>query len=278
MLRTLLVSILCFVGTDSGWAAFDNYGSSARILSLGNASAALTDEPSAMWSNPGALGFLPQKGIQASLSRLYELDELSEKDLVLAYPFRSFTLGAGFYMFGKSNFYQENVLNLAFVYRIKDHLSLGSNLKYLRVSFTPEYHVLSTFSVDLGSVYRINEKIQLGLAARNLNRPDLVENSDDIPTNFCLGMTVFPFPEVSLLLDLTYQDRYKEQLHLGQEIKLLKNVPLRFGIQTSPARYAFGVGFNFRKLALDYAYLNHSILGNTHKISFTYWWGRRELE
>jgi hypothetical protein len=276
MKRTLLFfSILLFCSTYAQ-AAFDNCGSSAKTLSLGNASIATTDEPSSVLSNPAALGFLQHQGFQASLSRMFDLDELSEKELYVAFPLRSFSVGAGFYTFGKRDYYHESVLSLAFAYRIKDHLSLGSNLKYMRVSFSSEYDVLSTFSIDFGSTYKVNNKFQIGFTARNLNQPELVKNSDDIPANFCFGLAVFPFDEVTLLLDLTYEERYKEQLHLGQEIKLLKNLPLRFGIQTSPARYAFGAGFNFNKLLFDYAYSNHSVLGDTHKISFLYLWGSKK--
>jgi hypothetical protein len=275
MLRITLVTILCLGFTGSAWAVFDNYGSSARVLSLGDASAASADEPSIMQINPGALGFLPQNGIQTSHSRLYDLDELSEGEVYVAFLLHRFTLGAGSYAFGKRDYYKEGILNLAFAYRILDRLSFGSNLKSMRVSFSPKYYVLSRFSMDVGSAYQVNDKLYLGFAARNINHPHLVKNSDDIPANYRLGLTVFPFPDVSLLLDLTYEDRYKEQFHLGQEIKLLKNLALRFGIQTAPARYAFGIGLNWAGFVLDYAYLNHSILGNTHKISFSYGWGRR---
>jgi hypothetical protein len=256
-------------------AAFDNYGNSARSISLGNASIAMTDEPASVLSNPGALGFLQRKGLQASLSRLYDLDELSEKEFYIALPLGSLSLGGGLYMFGKSDYYQEMILTLAFSYRLLNSFSIGSNLKYMRVSFSPEYDNLSTVSVDLGSVYRINNKLKLGFTVRNLNQPELVKGSDDIPTNFLLGLAVFPFDEATLLLDILYEERYKEQLYLGQEIKLLRNLPLRFGIQTSPARYAFGFGLKGEKFIMDYAYFNHSVLGDTHKISFSYLWGRK---
>jgi hypothetical protein len=278
MFRITPVLLLFLICTSSAWSAFDDYGSSARVLSLGDASVALTDEPSVMRANPGATGFLTRKGIQASLSRLYDLDELAERDVLLAWPFSSFSLGAGFYVFGKNNYYQESVLNFTFAYRIKHNLSLGADLKYMRVSFAKEYEDLSAFSLDVGSAYQINEKIQFGAAAINLNQPHLVKKSDDIPANFDLGLVLFPFPEVSLHLDLTYEDRYKEQLHFGQEIKLVKNLPLRFGIQTSPARYALGLGFVSNNLSFDYAFLNHSTLGSTHKVTFTYSWGRRGSE
>lgn len=269
---TLFIWILWFL-SSSAQGAFDNSSSSAKSLSLANACVALTDEPSVLLINPGALGFLPAKGFQASLSRLYDLDELSERELYLAFPLRRFTLGAGLYMFGKSDYYQESMASLALGYAMKERVSLGVTFKYMRVGFSDEYDALSALSVDVGSVFRVNPRVQLGIGARNVNQPELVKSSDDIPTNFSFGLAVFPFEEVTLLLDLSYEERYKEQLHLGQEIKLLKNLPLRFGIQTSPACYALGAGFNLAKLLFDYAYSNHSVLGDTHKISFSYLWG-----
>jgi hypothetical protein len=278
MKKAILASALLLSCPVSAQSAFDNLGSTAKSLSLANASVALTDEPSVFSINPGSLGFLPSRGFQASLCRLYELNELSEGELYCAVPLHRFALGAGLRVFGEGNYYQESVLSLALAYRMRARFSLGANLKYMRVGFSQEYEALSAFSTDIGAVFKVNTKIQLGLAAANVNQPELVKNSDDIPTNVSFGLAVFPFEEVTLLFDLSYEERYKERLHFGQEIKLLKNLPLRFGIQTSPARYAFGTGFNFDKVLLDYAYSNHSVLGDTHKISFSYLWGKKRSE
>jgi len=32
------------------------------------------------------------------------------------------------------------------------------------------------------------------------------------------------------------------------------------------------VGFDFEKINVDYAYLNHPVLGGTHKLSFSFSW------
>jgi hypothetical protein len=274
---TLSFLIFWFISTPL-WAAFDNYGSSAKALSLGNSSIAMTDEPSIMFTNPAGLGFLEKTGFQASLSRLFDLDELSERELYIAFPLRHFSLGGGWYMFGKKDYYEESVLSLAFAGKTIDRFSIGANLKYMRLSFSTKYTALSAFSIDLGSTYRVNHKVQLGLVARNLNQPKLVSHSNEMPALFVFGIAVFPLSEVTLLFDLSYEERYKEQLHLGQEIRLVKNLPLRFGIQTSPNRYAFGAGVNLDKLVFDYAYSNHSVLGDTHKVSFSYFWGRKQVE
>jgi len=257
------------------FAAFDNCGTSAKALSLGHACVALGDEASVISTNPGGLGFFKKIGFQASLSRLFDLDELSEKEFYLVYPFKSFSLGGGTYIFGRANYYQEMVLTLAFGYELKDYLSFGSNLKYMRVSFSPTYMALSVWGTDFGAIFKFDDKVQFGMVIKNFNQPELLDNSDDIPTIFSSGIAVFPYEEVNLVFDFSYDKRYKGQLHFGQEVKLIKNLPLRFGIQTSPARYALGVGFNFEKMNVDYAYLNHPVLGGSHKVSFSLSWGSK---
>jgi hypothetical protein len=254
------------------FGAFENFGSSAKALSLGDASVALGDEASIVSTNPGGLGFFRKIGFQVSLSRLFDLDQLSEKEFYFVYPFKSLSFGGGTYVFGKADYYQETVLTLALGYELKDYLSLGSNLKYMRVSFSPTYKALSAWAMDLGAGVKFNNKVQFGTVVRNFNQPELLHNSDDIPTIFSSGIAVFPFEEVGLTFDFSYDKRYKGQLHFGQEVKLIKNLPLRFGIQTSPSRYAFGVGFNFERFNIDYAYLNHPVLDGSHKISLSFSW------
>jgi len=273
--KKLFLSLLFLFYSIPAFAAFDNYGVSAKALSLGHASVALADEASVIFTNPGGLGFFKKIGFQVSLSRLYDLDELSEKEFCFVYPYKSFSFGGVTYIFGKANYYQEMVLAFALGYELKDYLSFGSNLKYMRVSFSPTYKYLSAWAMDFGVVIKFNNKVQLGTVVENFNQPKLLDKSDDIPTIFSSGIAVFPFEEVTLTFDCSYDKRYKGQLHFGQEVKLIKNLPLRFGIQTSPSRYAFGAGFNFEKMDVDYAYLNHPVLGGSHKVSLSFSWGKQ---
>jgi hypothetical protein len=127
--------------------------------------------------------------------------------------------------------------------------------------------------MDFGAVARFDSKAHLGVVVKNFNQPELLDNSDDMPTTFSSGIAVFPFEQVALTFDFSYDQRDKGQLHFGQEVGLINNLPLRFGIQTSPARYAFGVGFNFQRVTADYAYLNHPVLQGSHKLSLSFFWG-----
>lgn len=84
--KNLLFFLVLFSYSIPALAAFDNCGSSAKTISMGHASVALGDEASVVSSNPAGLGFFDRIGFQTSLSRLFDLDELSEKEFHLVYP------------------------------------------------------------------------------------------------------------------------------------------------------------------------------------------------
>ncbi|NIN00167.1 MAG: hypothetical protein GTO24_19450, partial [candidate division Zixibacteria bacterium] len=72
MKRVIVLPMIFLFSVGYAQAAFDNYCSSAKTLSLCNASVAMADEPATVLINPGALGFIECKGVQASLSRLFD--------------------------------------------------------------------------------------------------------------------------------------------------------------------------------------------------------------
>jgi len=59
--------------------------------------------------------------------------------------------------------------------------------------------------------------------------------------------------------------RVSFDLHFGMEYRLKKLLALRMGLDTG--RFTAGIGVKLPKLNVDYAFLSHSDLGNTHRIS-----------
>jgi len=59
--------------------------------------------------------------------------------------------------------------------------------------------------------------------------------------------------------------RISFDMHFGMEYRLKKLIALRMGLDTG--RFSAGVGVKLPKLDVDYAFLNHNDLGNTHRIS-----------
>ena len=59
--------------------------------------------------------------------------------------------------------------------------------------------------------------------------------------------------------------RVSFDLHLGAEYRLKNLLALRLGLDTG--RFAAGIGIKLPKLNIDYAFLSHQDLGDTHRIS-----------
>ncbi len=274
----ITIVVILFLWNSEGLALFENEGLSARYLSLGGGCAALSDEPSIVSSNPGGLGFYSKKGVELSWSRLFNLKELSSGDFYLVYPvgrifsISSFTAGLGFNIFGQSDYYQESVISLAFGYKIKDYLSLGTSFKYMRVSFPHPYADLSAIGFDSGTIIEIQNRVQIGAVIRNWNKPEVIEGSEDVPRVLDLGMAVFPFEDVKIVLDFVKDSQFDHQIKFGQEIMILKKLALRLGIGTEPVTYGAGTGFIWENSKIDYAFLSHPALGGSHKVSFSFEW------
>ena len=230
---------------------------------------ALSDEASVINSNPSGLGFLDEMQIQTSWSQLYGLKELSSGDFYFAYSAGRLGLGLGYNTFGKSDYYQESVTTVAFGYEVFVFFSTGLSFKYMKVSFSPSYGSHTTSGIDLGAIFRLNEKVQFGTKIENLNKPKIFDSSDDISRLLKIGLATYPFDNLTLTFDYEDEPGYDEKIHFGQELKVFPQLDLRFGIQTAPPRYSLGTGFDFNKFKIDYAYLSHSVLGATHKVSFS---------
>ena len=273
-----LTFIILLLSFSESFALFEYDGLSARYLSLGGGCTALCDEPSVTVSNPGGLGFFSKKSVELSWSQLFNLKELSAGDFYFVFPLgkifsiNSLTSSVGFNIFGETDYYQESKVSFAFGYKIQDYLSLGASIKYMRVSFPSPYSDFSAIGFDSGVLFRIQDKVQIGVAVKNLNKPEMIKGSDDVPRVWNMGIAFFPFEDIILTTDFAKESGFDPQLKFGQEITISENLTLRFGINTEPVRYSVGTGFNWEIMKIDYAFLSHPILAQTHKVSLRFEW------
>jgi hypothetical protein len=271
-MKTLIfILILILLPLELLFSAFEEKPGSARSLSLGGATTSLSSEASHLFSNPASLGIFSKKEIQLSWSELYGLEELSSGDFYLSFPLnKRLTLGTGYNIFGKNEYYQENLLTLGVGIKVCESISLGTNLKYFQLSFPPPYGDFRALGIDLGSLFRIKDKAQLGLSLKNINQPELIESSEKIPFSYSFGISLYPYKQVLLSADLYKTRAEEEELRFGQEIKLFSNLVLRFGMKSAPACYSLGTGVELEKLRLDYGYLSHPVLGGSHKVTLSF--------
>jgi hypothetical protein len=264
--------IMFFLFSSLSYAAFENWGESALVNSLGGEGVALACEAASLSYNPAGLGVLRKGMVQSGYSQLFNLKDLETSDFYLVFPWRRLTYGMGVFIFGEKDYYQEMIFASGFAWQVRPSVFAGINIKYMKVSFNSKYDGLSTIGLDGGVLFKANQKIQFGLALRNFNQPELVKGSEDIPFSWAVGASLTPFENFKLCFNLSREKNYPVRVHLGQEIKIFPKLILRMGMTSQPIRYGLGMGIGLNRFCLDYSYLEHPVLGETHRFNLSFSW------
>lgn len=156
------------------------------------------------------------------------------------------------------------------------NISVGGNLYIISRKILDET-LPASFGIDLGIIGNITENIKLGLTLQDVGT---AINDDPSPFNVRVGVSSdFKFTkELGLLaalditkpVDLTNPDYSKWFFNVGGEISVYI-LRARFGYKLGREDETFtaGGGFKFDFGSLDYAFVPHSELGSTHRISAT---------
>lgn len=156
------------------------------------------------------------------------------------------------------------------------NISLGGNL-YIISRKVLDITLPMSLGIDLGIMGNITENLKLGITLQDIGT---AINDDPSPFNVRIGVSSnFKFiQELGLLaacditkpIDLTNPDYSKWFFNVGGEINVYV-LRVRFGYKFGREDETFtaGGGFKFDFGSLDYAFVPHSELGSTHRISAT---------
>jgi len=276
-----LSCILCLVFLEltlsGAESAFIDRGG-VRPMGMGGAFVALADDTSAIMFNPAGLGQIEKAQIAAAYDRLYA--GLGDEDL-----------GRGFVSYVQpSRSYGAFALNLALLHtplykeasvtfgygRSFGSACLGVNTKGLFANFKENVYtkldplfsdgrLTSDLAFDLGILWRLTDSVSFGLAALNVNQPNMAlgENEKDrVPYVLQTGMAL-KLGSIVPTIDLTYRnkklgDERDINIHVGMESWFAgKRAALRAGVNRYDmavgASYIFSRGKNV-EAQLDYAF------------------------
>lgn len=185
-LKKILISALFFIIlTASLGFSYDNLGTSAKAVGMGNAFVAIADDPSGVFYNPAGLARL--KGVQFSVmydrASLYGYT-LDEKPYVgfgsLVYPLSS---NKGVLAFSgsrkaswnsQSQIVGHNILAVSYARSLGLASSFGLNAKVLSNSNVDKK---SGFEVDLGFLFPVSDRFSFGIAGENLLGTDMTPDT-----------------------------------------------------------------------------------------------------
>jgi hypothetical protein len=254
-------------------AAFEEKPFSARTSALGGAVTAAAPEASSGLSNPASLRFLPRPEAQAAHTRLFGDEGLSVNSLSVAFPTRRFgSWGMVMTDFGNDLYRErEGILSQSFLAAPRLALGCSVGLATVRMS---RYGSLSAWGVDAGLLARVSPSIDFGWTARRLNRPRFSGAREGPPAESRFGAAMKVFRSMTLTLDAVRTPSGHLTYRSGQEWSLSSRLDIRAGVESRPARYAMGFGFQGWGGRMDYAFSSHPFLGDQHQAALSFPWGR----
>lgn len=279
-------------GGDAG--AFLKNGIGVRPISMGKAFVAIADDAHAGYWNPAGLAIMNTTQFSAMYSNPVNyaliggagVKDIGYHTVSLAYPAGFGSLGLNFAYLSVGDIYvvedvsgptgetfsdTEYGIIASYASSITDQIHLGANLKLVSQSVWENSG--SGMGLDIGALYQPLYNITLGLMLQDLIEPKikLLEEGEtySIPRKIRLGVSYKAMDDRILVgAGIDKASGRSAKLHLGTEVKPMKDMDLRLGYTTDTGEISAGLGVRFSVVQLDYGFgfLN---LGSTHRISLT---------
>ncbi|MBN2564999.1 MAG: hypothetical protein JXB46_04755 [Candidatus Eisenbacteria bacterium] len=258
---------------------FDNMILTPRARAMGGAFVAMSDDESAIFTNPAGLADQTEIGVYASYVDLFGYPYWDLGSLSAVVPTEYGTFGLGARMFTTE--YDGVDLESEYTIMVSHGFSLMKDIhSSLAIGYTANLYGLSfdavsvsgedlgsanTMGFDIGVLGTLRGRTRFGFFMKNINNPKLGEaDTDDLPQWFTGGVAYSPYGGVETSLELQKQDDEDLRACFGVETALTDFFTVRAGLQNNPNRLSAGFGANFQRIRVDYSYTSHAVLPGTH--------------
>jgi hypothetical protein len=251
------------------WASNDNNPIGGRSAGMGYTGVTLSD-PWSVQNNQAGLGYLNKISAGLYYENRFLLNELSTKAAVFVLPTQSGVFGVNMSYFGYEN-YNETKVGLAYGKSFGEKISAGIQLDYLSTHIAENYGNKSGVTFEVGVLSKLSKSLSIGAHVFNPIRIKLADYNDErIPTILKLGLMYNFSDKVIVIAEAEKNISYKAVFKGGIEYHIIKEIYLRAGMSTNPTLNTFGIGFEFKKLKIDFASSIHQVLGYSPQISLLY--------
>ncbi len=261
----VLIYFILIISSISATAQNGDFRLGARSAGIGGTSSTLVDGWS-IFNNIGAIGALDRSSGMLSYQNRYDISAFQVVGGAYVHHTNPINAGVSFFRFGDDLFNQQK-MTLAIGNNF-DMVSLG-----LGVSFV-QYNIESLGNqqavvLEFGGLATLTEELTLGAHAYNITQARLSEE-ETLPTVLKAGLAYTPTTALLITVEVQKDLDFDAILRAGLEYEIVKNVWVRTGFGTQPFKSAFGAGWQWKAVQIDYAFNNQSDLGAIHEISLTY--------
>ncbi len=272
---TLLLYYFIIFVTFSN-AEFNDLGCGARPLGMGSAFVALADDINAIYYNPAGLVRLQKNEFTSSYGRLYVgLDDESN----LGWGFSGYaqplgkygTIGLGYLNFALLGDYTENTFIFTYSKWISHRFAMGLNLKLLKqkifqdsyTSLDPVFEfgtkdTVQGLSIDAGYIYNFTEKLSFGVSFYNINQPDMGFFKESKLNMMKKAGISYRGDNIATALDFSIKNNEAKVYAGGERLFFKNSLAVRSGLGFGAnefRNFTLGLGYSFRTLQFDYAFL-----------------------
>lgn len=274
-LRYLLHLILYLFPTIAHAQSDAPFG--ARAAALGNASATLPD----LWAlhnNVAGIGSLQQAQLGVYAENRFGMRELNTVALLAAFPTTKYgAYGVSFSRFG-DELYSQQHLGIGVGHKL-GQFSLGAKLDVWQIA-VEGYGSQKAAALSVGGQAEIIPDLYFGACASNVNQAKLAAFEDErLPTTMKAGLSYRPYRKLLVAAETEKNIDHDASFKAGIEYQALEEkLYLRSGFTSLTNTLSFGAGFRARYLLIDYAFGNTSLLGNSHHLSVSYLFSKRQAD
>lgn len=222
------------------------------------------------FSNQACLAHIEEINAGISWENRFLLKELSIQKLAVSYPLSFGTTAFSFAKFGFEN-YNENSIGLAFGRKFGDKFSAGIQLNYLWRFIAENYGSKGILLLEFGLLSEPVDGITIGLHLFNpvfSGFKDFKKNSKS--ATYSLGVGLDRIPNLFAELEISGNIYYPVCVRFKLDYRILKNILLLAGVQTSPVGNFFGAGFISNNMRFDIGFCTHQVLGMSPRLCLSY--------
>jgi tetratricopeptide (TPR) repeat protein len=255
---------------------------------MGGAYAAVADHADGVFWNPAGLSLLERRQLNLMHVSLYE--ETSYDFAAAAWPILDFgTVGIAGVRLGSNDIefrdkygplgkhdYSTGQYWVSYGRGIYRSLYGGINFKLVNESLGNLS--ATTASVDFGLLCRFWDVIAVGVNYQDAvsGKLKLLSVEEEIPSNIKTGLAIHWRNEkgkygITAAGDIDMTENQPIRMHLGCELMAIEHLFARVGYDREYMTFGFGV--RYKLAAVDYAYKDNEILGGSHRLSLTLFFG-----
>ncbi|MGZ5245155.1 MAG: hypothetical protein ACXWDO_00840 [Bacteroidia bacterium] len=269
----LLVLVACLCKAQSPYYA------GGRANALADAGLGLKDVW-AVHNNPAQMAWLQSFGAGIWAERRFNLKELTNGAFTTAFPIqkgKGGTLGAGLYIFGGSQYFQQQKYTLGYGLKLSQNVSTGIGLHALHTRIAEPYGSQTNMLGDVSVLYKLNPKTDFSLLIWNLI-PTKISNyqNERLPQIVRFGANHKLSKNVMLVGEAAHEIKQKTSIKIGVEYKPSDKIELQVGFRTQAIAYTFGAGFYHKNVKIHLGFGVYSVLGSTPNITLQY--GKPEVD